>query len=234
MLRNKLFLSTTDNATLNMIDVSKWNGDIDWQQVKNSGQVDCVMARTVSSNKNGKYKDATFEQNYQGCKSVGLPIGAYFISYATTFEQFDGELDLCLEALNGKELDMPLAMDIETEASKNVGKDKLTQWIIQEAQKIEDKGFYPMLYSGLYFSRDYIDMELIHNNNLDFWLAAYLQNEPEDEHTIWQYTSKGQIAGINHDVDLNHVYVDYPALLKRNRLITACKQFWTGILGGNV
>lgn len=228
-MMSKLFMTTTDKEVLDIIDVSKWNGTIDWDKVKATGNIDGVFARSVSSLKGQKYIDESWERNYSECKRLGIPIGTYFISYATTYEQLDGELDLCLEALNGKQLDLPLAMDIETANNATVEKATLTDWLIKCAHKIEQRGFYPILYSGLYFSRDHIDMELIRNNGIDVWLADYRGDEPEDEHTIWQYTSAGFIDGIDHNVDMNECYIDYPALIKRDRLIKACKNFWTGL-----
>lgn len=230
MRGEQMSLVQTDKRKIyNVLDVSKYQGNVDYDKVKASGTVDFVIARSVSTSKGEKYIDPKWERNYSECKRVGFPIGTYFYSVAKNLDEFNGELDLCFEALNSKSLEMPLAMDIESDGCASIGKDGLTNIILQGKKRIEDKCFYPMLYSGLNYSQNYIDMNKIKSANLDFWLAAYRKVEPEVEHTMWQYTSQGTIDGVSGDCDLSYCYLNYPQITKWMTAVYQIKKIFKGL-----
>ena len=102
-----------------ILDVSRWQGRIDWGKVKASGLVSGVMLKTVSTNskfsnrKDGLYIDPTFEHNYAECKRVGLPVGVYYYTYAVSHTSADAELALLKTALTGKTFELPICVDVE-------------------------------------------------------------------------------------------------------------------------
>jgi len=222
-------IQTNKKKVYNVLDVSKYQGNVDYEKVKASGNVDFVIARSVSTSKGEKYIDPKWERNYSECKRMGLPIGTYFYSVAKNWEEFSGEIDLCFEALNSKTLELPLAMDIESESCASIGKDGLTAMILQGKSKIEDKCFYPMLYSGLNYSQNYIDMNKIEEAGLDFWLAAYRKTEPDLEHTMWQYTSQGSVEGVSGDCDLSYCYTNYPQIVRWMTAVYQIKRIFNGL-----
>ncbi len=96
----------------NGIDVSEWQGVIDWEDVKASGKVDFVILR-AGYGKYASQKDKQFERNYSECKRLGIPVGAYWYSYAVTEKEAKEEASACLEVLADKKLDYPLYFDLE-------------------------------------------------------------------------------------------------------------------------
>ena len=106
-------------ADKTILDVSRWQGRIDWDAVKRSGKIDGVMLKAVSTNrklskrKDGLYIDPTFERNYAECKRLGIPVGVYYYTYATDKEMADAELALLKSALTGKTFELPISVDVE-------------------------------------------------------------------------------------------------------------------------
>ena len=98
---------------LDVIDVSRWQGTIDWKKVKASGKVGGVMIRAVSTKSGQLYVDPCFEANYAGAKSVGLPVGVYAYTVAVTEGMAKKELNLLKTCLEGKSFELPIAMDVE-------------------------------------------------------------------------------------------------------------------------
>lgn len=116
--------ATVKKTVFNMMDAARYQGNINWDAVKASGKVDCVLLKTVSTNskfskrKDGLYIDPTFERNYAECKRVGLPVGVYYYTYATTKAMADAELAVLKTALAGKTFEMGY---IDTDGLDNVG-----------------------------------------------------------------------------------------------------------------
>ena len=117
---------------LPIMDVSRWQGSINWDKVKTSGLVSGVMLKAVSTNrklskrKDGLYIDPTFERNYAECKRVGLPVGVYYYTYATDKEMADAELALLKTALTGKTFELPISVDVEDNKIKKLSTQALT------------------------------------------------------------------------------------------------------------
>ena len=102
-------------ATLNIMDVSKWQGAIDWDKVKASGKVDGVILRVIGNKASRPYVDPTFEDNYKACTERGIPVGCYVYSAARTVSEAAIELALLRRTVLGKAFQLPIAMDIEDE-----------------------------------------------------------------------------------------------------------------------
>ena len=207
-----------------IIDVSRWQGAPDWAKVKASGQIDGVMLRVLGS-KNGKpYLDPQFERNYAACTRLGLPVGGYYYSTATTKAPADAELAALKAALTGKTLDLPVAVDIEDGKLTALKPQQLTDLVAYELGVVQSWGVYAMLYTGLYFAQNNLYMGGAALKAYDVWLAAYRTTKPAPgwPFGMWQYTSKGTVPGVTGGVDLSHAYKDYAAIIQRAGL-TAVK-----------
>lgn len=188
------------------IDVSKYQGNIDWNKVKEDG-VEFAMLRLASSNNSGLYIDNTFEQNYNGAKSVGIPVGAYIYSYATTEQEQNKELTFALEALKGKTLEYPLALDIEDASLTKIGKTVLSSLVLRGLTIIDQKGYIPMLYTYTNYAKTYLDMTKFADH--DLWIADYRGYNGYGACDMWQYASNGSVNGISGAVDMNICYKEY-------------------------
>lgn len=200
-----------------ILDVSRWQGRIDWDAVKRSGKIDGVMIRAMG-NKNGKpYLDPYFARNFAECARVGLPVGVYGYFKATTKAQADRELALLKLALTGKTFQLPVAVDIEDKLQAALSKSALTDIVAHCLSVVESWGVYAMLYTGLNFGQTNLYMGGATLKPYDVWLAAYRTKKPTPDWAfgMWQYTSSGKIPGIAKDADLSVAYKDYAAIIQR-------------------
>lgn len=219
-----------------VMDVSKWQGEIDWDKVKAHGMVAGVMLKTVSTNRklssrsDGLYIDPTFECNYAECKRLGIPVGVYYYTYATTKDMSNAELSLLKQALSGKTFELPVVVDVEENKITQIGKSELTDLTAYALKEVENMGFYSMLYTGWSFSKEHLYMGGAALEAFDVWLARYFQNELIDNrpvhkapvtdyaYSMWQYTSKASIPGVNGDVDLSTTDRDYVKIIAKKGL----------------
>ena len=228
-------------ADKTIMDVSRWQGSIDWDKVKASGLVSGVMLKAVSTNrklskrKDGLYIDPTFERNYAECKRVGMPVGVYYYTYATDKDMADAELALLKTALTGKTFELPISVDVEDNKIKKLSTQALTDLAAYALAMVEQWGFYALLYVGLNFAQTELYMGGAALRKYDVWLARYpsdkSKTKPEDKPKtdfafgMWQYTSKGKIPGVVDaipgkvsGVDLSHAYKDYTKIIAKKGL----------------
>ena len=210
---------------MKILDVSRWQGSIDWAKVKASGQISGVMLRAMGNSAEGKaskpYLDPTFERNYAECTRLGIPVGVYGYFKAVNKAEADKELALLKKALTGKTLGLPVAVDVEDKlALAPLGKQKLTDLTAYELGVVESWGVYAMLYTGLYFAQTYLYMGGAALKPYDVWLAAYRTKKPTPgwPFGMWQYSCKGSLPGISGDVDLSEGYKDYTGIIRRKGL----------------
>ena len=207
-----------------ILDVSRWQGRIDWDKVKASGLVSGVMIRAMGNSKEGKpskpYIDSFFARNYAECSRLGIPVGVYGYFKATTKAQADRELALFKQALGGRKLQLPVAVDIEDKLQEALSKSALTDIVAHCLSVVESWGVYAMLYTGLYFGQNNLYMGGTALKPYDVWLAAYRAEKPAPgwPFGMWQYTSSGRVLGISGPVDLSHAYKDYAAIIQRKGL----------------
>lgn len=205
--------------TKTILDVSRYQGLIDWDAVKGSGLVDGVMLKTVSTNSafGGVYIDPTFERNYWECKRVRLPMGAYYYTYAQTKEQADKELAMLKKALDGKSFEMPIAVDVEDNKIATLSRQALTDLTAYQLKTVESWWLYAMLYTYTSFAKSRLYMSGAALKPFDVWLADYTGKTPSVDfaYGMHQYTSKGTVPGIKGGVDLSRAYKDYPAIIQR-------------------
>lgn len=188
------------------IDVSHWQGDIDWEQVKASG-IDFVIVKAGGSDA-GFYTDSRFEENYAGAKAAGLMVGAYYFVGKYCISDGDGSADAerFLKICEGKTFDLPLFIDIETTPYEC--KSGATDAVIAFCDVIEKAGYM----SGVYASKvsGFIDrLEDSRLSNIRHWVAQYYDEcTYQGNYMMWQKSSTGSVPGINGNVDLDELYDD--------------------------
>lgn len=207
------------------LDVSRWQGKIKmevWQAIKDAGYKGVMLRACGNSNSynpSKAYVDPTFESNYANAKAVGLDIGAYYFTKATSEAEADKELAVLRKALRGKELTMPVAVDME-DAMLTVHKPKdLTNLAAYHLEQIEKMGFYAQFYTYTSYANRYLEMERL-AGRWDVWLADYTGTTPKVDfrYNAHQHTSSGSVPGINGPVDLDVTTVNYPAIIRKKGL----------------
>ena len=163
---------------MEILDVSRWQGNVDWKKVKASGKVDGVMLRTVSTSTayGGIYIDPTFEKNYWGCVEAGLPVGAYYYTKAITAIHAAQELAKLQVALEGKDFTLPIAVDVEDPSLKALRPEELAKLVKMEAKQIEAWGLYAMVYTYTNFADTALAMHEL--TDFDLWIADYRGKRP--------------------------------------------------------
>lgn len=206
------------------IDVSRYQGEIDWAQVAAAGYKG-AMLKTVSTNRklskrsDGLYIDPTFETNYRNARAAGLAVGVYYYTYATSEAMADAELALVRKAVYGKELTMPLAVDVEENKLKPMSTLDLTNLTAYALEQVEKMGFYAQLYTYTHYSNMELDMGRL-ASRWDVWLSDTTGHTPAVgyHYNAHQHTSKGRVPGISGNVDLNVTEIDYPRIIRKKGL----------------
>ena len=207
-----------------IMDVSRYQGTINWDKVKASGKVDGVMIRAMGNSAAGRpsapYTDPQFARNYSECKRLGIPVGVYGYFKAINRTEADKELAMLKQALTGKTLSLPVAVDIEDEVQKPLGKAALTDLTAHMLSTVESWGVYVLLYTGLWFGSTFLYMGGAALKPFDVWLAAYRTKKPAPSWPfgMWQYTSKARVPGVTTNVDMSHAYKDYAGIISKKGL----------------
>ena len=205
--------------TLQGIDVSEHQGNINWQQVKASGQVDFAIIR-AGYGRETYQKDKFFEQNYAGAKAQNIPIGIYQYSYADSVADAEREAETCLTWLNGRAVDSYVIFDFEESKiidklnkddipDNDITPDVLSQMAIAWCKKIEAAGYTPMIYVNPDFITNKYNYKMLKESGYDIWIANYGRSITYDwpyPVRMWQYTSSGSVSGISTNVDMNIMY----------------------------
>lgn len=195
------------------IDVSRWQGDIDWKKVKLAG-VEFAMIRGGYGKSS---KDVFFEKNYTAAKEADIPIGVYHYSYALSVEDAKKEAESCLAYLKGKKFEYPVAFDIEDKTQNDLSKDLISKIALTFCDTVEKAGYYVSIYSNKSWLSSKLDMTML--SRFDIWLAQWSDEVTYNgSYGMWQYSSKGKIDGINGSVDLNYSYKDYEKIIAVNNL----------------
>lgn len=196
-----------------IIDVSTWQGNIDWSKVKADGVQGAIIR--AGFGKVASQKDRKFERNYTNAKEVGMPIGAYWYSYATSVADAKKEAEVCLSILKGKQFEYPIYYDLEDRSMTGCGKSVLTQIATTFCETLENAGYYVGIYSNPSWLNNYLDYNTIKRYTL--WLAHWGVSEPSYECGLWQYSSSGSVSGISGRVDMNWGYQDFPTEIKNGK-----------------
>lgn len=206
------------------IDVSRYQGLIDWAQVAAAGYKG-AMLKTVSTNRklskraDGLYIDPTFETNYRNARAAGLDVGVYYYTYATSEAMADAELALLRQAVYGKEFSLPICVDVEENKLKQLSTLDLSNLTAYALEQVEKMGFYAQLYTYTSYANAHLDMARL-SGRWDVWLADYTGKTPKVrfKYNAHQHTSKGSVPGINGPVDLDVTTVNYPKIIRKKGL----------------
>lgn len=196
------------------IDISAWQGNIDWDQVKN-----CIEAIIIRAGYGKNNLDQKWVPNAEAVRDSSLDVGAYWFSYAYTADMAYMEGCYAANAVKNKfgDRQIPIAFDLEYDsvayaAKKGVkiGRAEATLFAIRFLTAVKEFGYRPMLYTNIDYIRNYFDLGVIRAAipDLLLWVACW-GSEPKDYNmAVWQYSSKGSVAGIIGNVDMDEVYVD--------------------------
>lgn len=188
------------------IDVSKYQGEIDWQKVKADGVQFAVIR--AGYGRELSQKDPYFEKNYAAAKAVGLQVGAYWYSYADSIEDAKTEAKTFLEAVKGKTFDLPVYYDVEENAQAQKGKDFVTSVILAFADVVKQAGYTVGVYANTNWLTNYIDRDKL--GSMSVWKADYREKyDTSIPCDIHQYTSGGTVNGISGRVDMNHGFAEF-------------------------
>lgn len=205
------------------IDVSKYQGDIDFKALKSSGiQFVIIRAGWGQGNIDGK-----FTRNISECNRLGIPCGVYWFSYALNPAQAKQEAKCCLKAIAPYKLQYPVCFDFEYDSitysvKKGVNVTKESASAIAKAflSEVEAAGYWATNYTNLDFSKRYFDDYIM--KKYDVWAARYTSTEKDIAVNagLWQYSSKGKVAGIKGNVDMDIAHKDYPTLIAKKKANT--------------
>ena len=196
-----------DNTQIG-IDISKWQGTVDFEKVKNAG-IEFVIMRMGRQSDSGEEieMDVRFQEYYKEAKRVGLKVGVYVYNTAISPEDGINTAKWVMKNLNGDKLDFPVAYDWEN--WKNFMNYKISMHTLSEAylafeRTLKDSGYDAMLYS----SKFYLENVWMHYENSKIWLAHYTsQTDYKGEYMMWQMTSSAKIDGITENtVDIDILY----------------------------
>lgn len=200
-------ITLTGGNAMKGIDVSVWQGNIDWTQVKESG-VEFVIIRVGGRgmDEGTLYSDDNAQGYYEGARAVGLKVGAYIFSQAVTVEEAIEEAEFVLDAVKDWEVEMPLVFDWEY-MGYDVRTGKMDSRTLTDMAKafcdtVREAGYESMIYFGRSQSEDLMKLEEL--TDYPFWLAMYstIMDYPY-KIQMWQYTDQGTVPGIDGNVDMN-------------------------------
>ncbi|MBR3768601.1 MAG: glycoside hydrolase family 25 protein [Clostridia bacterium] len=211
----RMVYGNSEQLLLTGIDVSVFQGDIDWNQVAKDG-IDFVMLRVGFRGYGTKgimQIDEKFYENCKGADAAGLKVGVYFYSQAINEEEAREEARFVLEAIKGIKLQFPIAYDWEyvdnAEArTANMTSSEITACAKAFCEEIKAAGHTAIIYFNCEIG--YFEYELATLSQYDFWLAEYFEYPSfVYDYKMWQYTDSGTVKGINGNVDINISLVDY-------------------------
>ncbi|MDO4788866.1 MAG: GH25 family lysozyme [Johnsonella sp.] len=192
------------------IDVSHWQGRIDWKEVAQD-DIQFAMIGTGYPRK----PDPTFHYNAREASAAGIALGIYIYSYADTVAEAEAEADYVLHLIKDYPVSYPVAYDIEDErAHGKLSRAKLTEIVLAFTRKIENAGYHPMLYASDSWLSSKFDQSRL--EGLDIWVARYHKRHRYHNPAIWQATNQGRVRGIRGFVDIDFQYKDFSAIIPRD------------------
>lgn len=193
------------------IDVSKWNGSIDWNAVKNSG-VNYVIIRVGyrGSSQGALIEDPKFKTNIKGATAAGLKVGVYFFTQAVDEVEAVQEASMVLDRISGYKISYPVFLDVEGSGGRGDAIDSATRTAVCKAfcNTIKNAGYTPGVYANKTWLTSKMDAGAL--NGYKIWLAQYAKTPTyTGRYDLWQYRSDGKVSGISGKVDLNISYLGY-------------------------
>ncbi len=193
------------------IDVSKWNGNINWQAVKNSG-IEYVIIRCGyrGSSQGMLIEDPKYQSNIKGAIEAGLKVGVYFFTQAISEAEAVEEASMVLEQVKNYQITYPIFLDVEASGGRADGIDKDTRTAVCKAfcQTIQSAGYT----AGIYANKTWLETKMDGGvlSAYKIWLAQYAATPTYGgRYDMWQYQATGKVSGISGDVDMNWSYLGY-------------------------
>ena len=205
------------------IDVSHFQGNIDWNKVK--GNIDFAILRLGwIGNNNNHTLDTKFETYYNACKSTGIPIGIYVYNYCNSEDTVKSGAEWTVNQLKDKGIDLPIYIDMEDRSIENLGIDKLTSICIAFNTVIENAGYWAGVYANLNWYTNYLNKDTI-KARYTTWVAHYgiSQDRYVGQYDMLQYSDTGKISGISGNVDMDIMYRDLINEIKESNTGTDIK-----------
>ena len=188
------------------IDVSEFQGSIDWNKVKADGVEFAILKFGNIYDYDANYKDSKFGTNYKKCQELGIKTGIYIYNYCNTVETLKKGLEWTFAKLGNIKLDMPIYLDMEDKDIQGETVETLTNQCNEFAKYVESKGYR----AGVYANVNWLKNELNPNDfdkDISVWVAQYYKEcQYEGDYDIWQYSSSGKVSGISGNCDMNYLY----------------------------
>ena len=194
---------TVSGSVAKCIDVSTWQGSIDFNKVKSAGYNYVIIRAGYGKEKS--QKDNMFETNYKKAKSAGLKVGAYWFSYAMSPSTATAEADACLSCIKGKKFELPVYYDMEYQPAMSTSNSNYTKMAVNFCNKLKSNGFKSGVYSSASVYDYLLNRTTLKNNGISIWNAEWYI-KPSITCDVWQYSETGRINGISTAVDLNYIY----------------------------
>ena len=201
--------TTETTSILKGIDVSYCQNKVDWDAAKASGLVDFAILRAGYGRETSQV-DTQFERNYAACKRLGIPVGVYWYSYATTAAEAEQEAKVCLQTIRGKQFEYPVAFDIEEARSLPQADALCTAF----CSALEKQGYYAAIYTFKSALENNIRAAIKSRYDIFLSHVGVQQTSYTGAYGLWQYSWTGRIPGISGDVDLDYAYKDYPTIIQ--------------------
>lgn len=193
-----------ENATRQGIDVSQWQGVIDWEQVKASG-IDFAIIRCGYGKNYSEQDDLYWQRNVSECERLGIPYGVYIYSYATDIASAKSEAEHVLRLIAGHNLSYPVYFDMEDNSTLNSDLAAIAETF---CTTVSNAGYPVGVYANLYWWNTYLTDARF--SQWYRWVAQYNSScDYAGNYSIWQYSSKGSVPGISGEVDMNYL-IGYP------------------------
>lgn len=204
------------------IDVSYYNGNINWTKVKNTGVQFAILriGYTGYGSARTKATDVKFEEYYRNAKAVGMPVGGYWFSCACSYNEGVQEANAVLNLLKGKQFEYPIYLDVEDPHHQvKASKQAITDAIKGFCETMEKAGYFV----GFYCNVDWYNNHMYANQLQDYtrWIASWTKNKPSVANAMWQFGGEtnvirsNKVDGIPDNVtDCNYCYIDFPTIMK--------------------
>ncbi|WP_027642714.1 GH25 family lysozyme [Enterocloster clostridioformis] len=200
--------SAINNVLFRGIDVSRWQGDINWSQVA-ADDVSFVMLGTRSKGAVDPY----FHRNIQQASAAGVKVGVYIYSLAMTPEMAVEEANFVLNLIHDYPVSYPVAFDMEDSTQGTLSKDELAAIANAFCGRISEAGYYPVIYANDNWLVNKLDMSKM---NYPVWVARYSAKPAYQNPVMWQATSTGAVNGISGNVDIDFQFRDFTSVIPAN------------------
>lgn len=198
------------------VDISLWQGDFDFKKAQAEGVKYAIIKCGEAD-----FVDKKFERNYKAAKAVGMPVGAYFFSHATTEAAAIKEANFFADKCDGKQFEYPLFIDVEHPALAALGKAQLTKVVTAFCKQLERRGYWSGFYTNWNWYNNYLDGKSL-AKRFTLWLAFWGNAMPKCDAQMWQFGGEqnfirsNKIAGVVCDQD--YAFKDFPTLIKKKKL----------------